>query len=63
MSGVSEWSADCRRMNLIILQINDTTTLKGVSKGADIYTLENSVLTEYCKDKDKENHTKILYSS
>lgn len=37
MSGVPTRNADCIRMNLITLQINDITTLKGVNKGADLH--------------------------
>ena len=43
--------------------MNDITILKEVSKGADVRTLEKSVLTGQCKEKDKENCTKTLYTS
>lgn len=41
-------------MNLTILQINNITTLKGGMGKKINLTLENNILIEYPKDKDKK---------
>lgn len=47
----------------MILSSNELETkLKSMGKKLTYVTWENNILTGYCKVKDKENCTKILYS-
>lgn len=38
MPRIPEWNADCMRINLITLHINDVTAMMEVSKGPDLCT-------------------------